>query len=216
MEELLLSAKGDSVALTTIALSFALCFIFSVILHLVYRKHRSYTALELEPHLLTFVALVTFLIVVVIQDSLMLSLGMVGALSIVRFRSPIKNTLDLGYIFFAVAIGVAFASGKLFIAIFITSSTIVLLYYFLIKRTHRNYSNSNSSRKQDRVWIVQLEHSGTLSEVLSLVHDIAPDGFSYRSGIVELRFSCSNEKINQTESKLTSISNVRITAVSAI
>ncbi len=42
-----------------------------------------------------------------ISDNLVLSLGMVGALSIVRFRTPIKDTMDLVFIFWAIAVGIA-------------------------------------------------------------------------------------------------------------
>src|SRR5262245_49172391 len=61
---------------------------------------------------LPFVALTTFLIIAVIKSSFSLSLGLVGALSIVRFRTPIKDPNELVYIFLAIASGVGMASGQ--------------------------------------------------------------------------------------------------------
>ncbi|MSP90453.1 MAG: DUF4956 domain-containing protein [Myxococcales bacterium] len=54
---------------------------------------------------LPFVAAVTTLLIAVVKSSLALSLGLVGALSIVRFRTPIKEPEELAYLFFAITIG---------------------------------------------------------------------------------------------------------------
>ena len=56
--------------------------------------------------MLIFVAATTMLVISVVKTSLSLSLGLVGALSIIRFRTPIKEPEDLAYLFLAVAVGV--------------------------------------------------------------------------------------------------------------
>ena len=53
-----------------------------------------------------FIAATTFLMITVVKQSLALSLGLVGALSIIRFRTPIKEPEELAYLFLAIAIGV--------------------------------------------------------------------------------------------------------------
>ena len=53
-----------------------------------------------------FIAATTFLMITVVKRSLALSLGLVGALSIIRFRTPIKEPEELAYLFLAIAIGV--------------------------------------------------------------------------------------------------------------
>lgn len=55
---------------------------------------------------LVVVALVTSIIIVTIQSSVVISLGMVGALSIVRFRTAIKDPMDLAFLFWAISIGI--------------------------------------------------------------------------------------------------------------
>jgi hypothetical protein len=60
---------------------------------------------------LVMVALVTTLIIMTISSNLILSLGMVGALSIVRFRTAIKDSMDIGFMFWAISIGIANGAG---------------------------------------------------------------------------------------------------------
>ncbi|QDU84665.1 hypothetical protein Pla163_17770 [Planctomycetes bacterium Pla163] len=59
-----------------------------------------------------FVAATTMLVISVVQTSLALSLGLVGALSIIRFRTPIKEPEELAYLFLAVAIGVGVGANE--------------------------------------------------------------------------------------------------------
>ena len=66
----------------------------------------------------------TFLVIMVVKSSLALSLGLVGALSIVRFRAPIKEPEELAYIFLAVAIGLGTGAGKLELTAMITVSVL--------------------------------------------------------------------------------------------
>ena len=62
-------------------------------------------------------AVVTGVIMMVIESNLALSLGMVGALSIVRFRSAIKDPVDTTYIFWAVAVGLSAGTGNFLLAL---------------------------------------------------------------------------------------------------
>ncbi len=63
-------------------------------------------------HMLPFIALTTILVISVVKSSLALSLGLVGALSIVRFRTPIKEPEELAYIFMAIAIGLGLGADQ--------------------------------------------------------------------------------------------------------
>lgn len=66
---------------------------------------------------LVMTALITALIIVTIQSNVILSLGMVGALSIVRFRTAVKDPMDIVYMFFAIAVGITTGTGLFYIAI---------------------------------------------------------------------------------------------------
>ena len=61
---------------------------------------------------LVFICLITVLIISIVKSSIPLSLGLVGALSIIRFRTPIKDPEELAYIFMAIAIGVALGADQ--------------------------------------------------------------------------------------------------------
>lgn len=66
---------------------------------------------------LVMTALVTALIILPISSNLLLSLGMVGALSIIRFRTPIKDPMDLIFMFWAIAVGLACGAGFYMVAL---------------------------------------------------------------------------------------------------
>ena len=78
----------------------------------------------------TFVplAIITTLVITVVKFSLALSLGLVGALSIVRFRAAIKEPEELVYLFFIIGVGLAAGANQFFIAIIATFITILILY----------------------------------------------------------------------------------------
>ena len=78
--------------------------------------------------LLPILCLTTLLVIAVVKASLALSLGLVGALSIVRFRTAIKEPEELLYLFIAIAIGIGLGAGQCFP----TMVAIALLLVFLI------------------------------------------------------------------------------------
>ncbi|MBO6630163.1 MAG: DUF4956 domain-containing protein, partial [Psychroserpens sp.] len=79
---------------------------------------------------LIIVGLTTFIIISIVKSSLALSLGLVGALSIIRFRTAIKEPEELGYFFIAICIGLGMGAGQLLptlIGFFVVMVIIVLL-----------------------------------------------------------------------------------------
>lgn len=73
------------------------------------------------------VAVCTTLIIAVIKSSIALSLGLVGALSIVRFRAAIKEPEELAYLFLCVAIGLGFGAGLRVITLFAATLILVII-----------------------------------------------------------------------------------------
>ena len=82
---------------------------------------------------------IVFLVIVIVKSSLALSLGLVGALSIVRFRTPIKEPEELVYLFLAIAIGLGFGAGYFLVTTLISICILVVIYFFL---SSKNYSSS--------------------------------------------------------------------------
>jgi len=84
--------------------------------------------------------LITSMIMMVIGNNLALSLGMVGALSIVRFRAAIKEPKDISYLFWAIAVGLAAGTGALQIALVGRRFVgLVIVIYHLIPNNPKSY-----------------------------------------------------------------------------
>jgi uncharacterized membrane protein YhiD involved in acid resistance len=79
--------------------------------------------------LLAMTALVTTTIILTISANLVLSLGMVGALSIVRFRAAVKDPLDVGFLFWSVAVGITCGAG---LYLFALTGTLFLAVVYII------------------------------------------------------------------------------------
>jgi hypothetical protein len=90
---------------------------------------------------LPFILLTTILIITVVKTSLALSLGLVGALSIVRFRTPIKEPEELAYLFIAIAIGLGLGANQ--VVPTVLASTFILAAMSLIKRFTRREQAKN-------------------------------------------------------------------------
>ena len=83
---------------------------------------------------LVLIALIVTLVILPISSSLALSLGMVGALSIVRFRTAIKDPLDVVFMFWAIAIGIISGAGLYMVAL--VGSPIIGLFLFVLSRVN--------------------------------------------------------------------------------
>lgn len=88
----------------------------------------------------TLVALtmVTTVVILAVTSNVVLSLGMVGALSIVRFRTAIKDPLDIVFLFWSLASGIVLAAGMIPLAVFGSAFIGVFLLVFVNRKTHCN------------------------------------------------------------------------------
>ena len=87
---------------------------------------------------LVILSCIVFVVIVIVKNSLALSLGLVGALSIVRFRTPIKDPTELIYLFFSIALGLGFGSSQTLITAILS---ILLFLYIYFTRT-QNFATS--------------------------------------------------------------------------
>lgn len=84
---------------------------------------------------LVMTALVTALIIMPISSNILLALGAVGALSIVRFRTPIKDPMDLVFMFWAIAVGVACGAGLFLVSL--VGSPMIGVFIFVFNWANR-------------------------------------------------------------------------------
>lgn len=120
----------ESLTIPTVIISFAAAFLCAVLIYVVYRWF--YKGVSYSPSfgmLLIMLTLLTNFIILCISTNLVLSLGMVGALSIVRFRAAVKEPLDVGFLFFAIAAGLT--TGARLYVIAIVGTLIVDLIFIL-------------------------------------------------------------------------------------
>ena len=82
--------------------------------------------------------MVTTLVILAVTSNVVLSLGMVGALSIVRFRAAIKEPMEIVYLFWAVAAGIVIGAGMLPLAVIGSAIIGVILILFANKKVHDN------------------------------------------------------------------------------
>lgn len=118
-----------------------LCLVLSTIMcwHFNIRAQKRFLRRDLGL-VLPVICLTTLLVISVVKSSLALSLGLVGALSIVRFRTPIKEPEELAYIFLAIAIGLALGADQREVAAI--SLPIILLVISLIDRLRPGFQSS--------------------------------------------------------------------------
>ena len=97
------------------------CLVISLVICAVYYfKSRKYFFSKEFAVSLMALSLITVSVILTIQSSVVVSLGMVGALSIVRFRTAIKNPLDLVFLFWAITVGIICGAGLFYIAVPLT------------------------------------------------------------------------------------------------
>ncbi len=107
--------------------------IVALFIYWVYRK--TYTGVVYSKSFnvtLLLTCMVTAMVMMVIGTNLALSLGMVGALSIIRFRSAIKDPKDIGFIFWGISAGLSAGTGSYVIAV--VGSVIIALILFIMQR----------------------------------------------------------------------------------
>ena len=130
LNELLESKQFTNDAIGVIFFDLILCMVLVSLISWFYKKFSQ--TLGGKTHIgsiLPLIGLTVFLVITVVKSSLALSLGLVGALSIVRFRTPIKEPEELGYLFLTIAVGLGFGAGYEITTIVITLSILIYLYF---------------------------------------------------------------------------------------
>ena len=88
-------------------------------------------------------SLITFFVILIVKSSLALSLGLVGALSIVRFRTPIKEPEEFIYLFLAISIGLGYGAGQIIITSLISIVIFIIIWFFVGNKFNKVSSEYN-------------------------------------------------------------------------
>lgn len=112
---------GSEITLTTIVVALAVASALAFYIFLVYRVMTRKTFYSKNFNIsLAGITVITAALILTMQSSVVLSLGMVGALSIVRFRTAIKDPMDLMFLFWAIAVGIICGAGLAQIAVIVS------------------------------------------------------------------------------------------------
>lgn len=115
--------------------------ILSLLISYIYKKYgRSISNRKEFASIFPILTMTTMFIISIVKSSLALSLGLVGALSIVRFRSAIKEPEELVFIFLAMAIGLGLGANQIIISVIAVS----IISLFIVFRAKKQFSEKNS------------------------------------------------------------------------
>ncbi len=128
-----------SVSMLDMAIAMVLAFLIGIFIFFVYKKTFS-GVMYSSSFGVTLIALtmITTLVILAVTSNVVLSLGMVGALSIVRFRTAIKEPLDIAFLFWAIAVGIVLAAGMIPLAVIGSVIIGVVLLVFVNRKSHFN------------------------------------------------------------------------------
>ena len=129
--ELLSFDPGSGLNLMQFILNQLIALVLANVLSRIYSKYgKSLSNRNSFGSIFSLLSMTTMLIITIVKSSLALSLGLVGALSIVRFRTAIKEPEELGYLFLSIALGLGLGANQ----ILITLIGFVILLAFIVLR----------------------------------------------------------------------------------
>lgn len=132
-------ANVTSVTILDMFLALALSFAIGLFIFLVYKK--TYAGVMYSSSFgVTLIAMtmISTFVILAVTSNVVLSLGMVGALSIVRFRTAIKEPMDIAFLFWSIAAGIVLAAGMIPLAVIGSVIIGIIILVFANRKTHTN------------------------------------------------------------------------------
>jgi len=196
---------SQSISVSMILCSLVVAFLISLFIVLVYKKTFSGIVFN-KSSVLTIImlAMTTAMIIRTINSNLSLSLGMVGALSIVRFRTAIKDPVDTSFMFWAITAGIMSGAG-LYVVAAVGSLCVGLLFYIV-------YLMDVKARAQ--YLLVVIYNAVAEEEVKSVLETIKKKNLKSRSanaaGTLELTFEVTyGNDVDQAITSLQAINGIK-------
>ena len=156
-------------------------------------------------------AVVTAIIMMVIRSNLALSLGMVGALSIVRFRSAVKDPRDIAFIFWAVALGLAAGTGVHLLAICGSLAIGIFVLAFTLMAHPRHHLMLILKGRGADAGAVRAEVGRLAARARLRLHDLSPERVEFIYD-VRLKKGVTGESAAQALAKVSGIATVHLVA----
>lgn len=184
---------NEQIQISAVSFIEALIFaaVLSILIQFVYIKFSTTLSDKFEfSKNFVVLGLATTLVITIVKSSLALSLGLVGALSIVRFRAAIKEPEELVYLFLIISTGLGCGSGQIMITVLgILLSLIIIIIYTLIIKNKKFYSDQITNTT------IVLDKRISGSEVDKIISDIS-------SLCTEIKFVSLSSVSNETNLNL--------------
>lgn len=200
--------KMTSVSYLDIFIALVMAFIVGMFIMQVYKKtFKGVMYSESFALSLLGLSLISTLIILAVTSNVVLSLGMVGALSIVRFRSAIKEPIDIVYLFWSISVGIVLGAGIIPLAIIGSVLIGVILIIFANKKSVNN----------PYILVINCENDTAESDAIKVItrnvgkHVVKSKTVSPVNGIemtVEIGLNRSSTEFVNEISELSGISNV--------
>ena len=123
--------KAETFSVLDFVIAMALAFAMGLFIYYIYKL--TYNGVMYSSAFglsLMAMTMITTLVILAVTSNVVLSLGMVGALSIVRFRTAIKEPMDIAFLFWAIAVGIVLGAGLIPLAVFGSVFVGAILYVF--------------------------------------------------------------------------------------
>lgn len=141
MENILINTNSE-IDLSLIVLNLLFAFVISLLIKFHYKKcSTTLTNRDDFSNLFPFITLTIVLVIYIVKSSIALSLGLVGALSIVRFRTPIKEPEELAYLFICIAAGLGYGANQTIPTTVAVLVILLLVYLVKIKKIRTDNKN---------------------------------------------------------------------------
>ena len=204
----ILESFNSDITNTTIIISMVITILIALYIYAIYRlcSNKNFFSKDFNKTL-AIMSVITAAIVLAMQSNLVISLGMVGALSIVRFRNVVKNPLDLLFLFWSISVGIICGASLYQVAIIMSLAvTILLLLLEVVKPPKAPYllvlNGTNKDMEENLMQILKTNAKGYQIKA----RNIGTDGINM---VVELRTKKEKDLLSECE-KIEGITNVSL------
>ena len=203
-------------SISAVLVNLFLCMMLVSLVGWFYKKYsRSLGGKTHVGAILPLIGLTVFMVITVVKSSLALSLGLVGALSIVRLRTPIKEPEELGYLFLTIAVGLGFGAGFSLITTIITFAILIYLFmvgtsrgsskvdgeYTLLVKLSQNKYNEVAGIIDQKVTAYKIIRTENTGDKINAYFNISVDeGFNFQELIDALKNTDGDIEFNMVES----------------
>ena len=192
----LIKMTSSSISFLDILLNYILIIVCSYVISVLYNRYSESAAYKDGfSKLFIYYSTAIFLIIVVIQSSLTLSLGLVGALSIIRFRTAIKEPEQLVYLLMLTGIAIGSAANQTGVVVLGAVIFSIIIY---VKGQLINKFNSRDRRVDTATIVLEIDNLSIIQSIENIAEETELLSYSLQGKSVVLHFTNYSEKFEKS------------------